>query len=122
MPLTILWKMPLKIHVDFCSVDFWCAIFCPYLWIRGFADSWTQRILGQAAKGGFIIKGGRLYLPFITVTIIVTIIIKHEKNNTIDTITITITLAAPGWPARRGGRGRGGLGMRSRPPPSPLEI
>ena len=30
MPLRIHCKMPLKVHDDFCGVDFWCAICCPY--------------------------------------------------------------------------------------------
>ena len=25
------WKTPLNVHDDFRGVDFWCAIFCPYL-------------------------------------------------------------------------------------------
>ena len=53
MPPTILWKMPLKTHVDFRGVDFWCAIFCPY------ARAEPSR--GRAARASFPARARRIW-------------------------------------------------------------
>ena len=38
LPLEIRWKLPLRIHDDFRGVDFWRAVFRPYLRTEHFPE------------------------------------------------------------------------------------